>query len=72
VSALAQASYCRRYGFADTSTIDLTAFWQVAQADQDIDLAGAKRRRKQPNALAHARLVSGLPLTMTRAFGILA
>jgi hypothetical protein len=42
------------------------------EADQDVDLAGTKGRRKEPDAVTQARLVAGLPLTMTRALRIVA
>jgi len=69
---VAQASYRSRDRFPDTSTIGLTALGQIVQTDQDVDLAGTKRCRKESDAITQARLVRGLPLTMTRALGILA
>jgi hypothetical protein len=62
----------RRRLMEDTSTIVLSALGQIVQADQDVDLASTKGCRKGPDAITQARLVSGLPLTMTRALGVLA
>jgi hypothetical protein len=72
VSAVAQASYRRRYSFPDSSTIILSALGQIVQADQDVDLARTKGCRKEPDAIPQARLVASLSLTLTRALGILA
>ena len=65
-SAVAQASYRRRYGFANQCSVGLGTFGHVAVPG--IHLWNAKKA----DAIAHARLVCGLPLTMTRALGILA
>jgi hypothetical protein len=71
VSAVSQASYRRRYSFPNTPTIVLSACGQIVQGDQDVDFARTKGCRKQPDAIPQARLVLSLPLTMTRALGIL-
>jgi hypothetical protein len=71
VSAVAQASYRCRYCLPHAPTIGLTALGQVVQADKYFDLVGTKGRRKEPDAIAQARLVRGLTLTMTRALGVL-
>jgi hypothetical protein len=49
VSAVAQASYSRRYSFPDSSTIRLAAFGQVVQVDQDVDLAGTVGKSPMPS-----------------------
>jgi hypothetical protein len=59
-SALWQASYRRRDSFPDAATIGLSALEQIVKADQDVDLAGTKGRRKEPNAITQARLVRRL------------
>src|SRR5262249_25378603 len=41
-SAFRQGSYRRPYSFPDTSTIVRSALGPIVQADEDIDLAGAK------------------------------
>jgi hypothetical protein len=64
-SALWQGSY-RRYNFPDTAKIGLGTLGQIVQADQEVDFDGTEARRKEPNATTQARLVAGLPLTMTR------
>ena len=53
-------------------TVGLSAFGQPVQGDQGVDLARTKGCRIKPEAIPQARLVGGLPLTMTCAFGILA
>jgi hypothetical protein len=70
VSVVAQASYRRRYSFPDTSAIVLSAFGQIVQADQDVDLTSTKGCRKEPDAIPQARLVASLSLTLMSAPGI--
>ena len=58
-------------GLADTTTVSLGTLPQPSQSDQSVDFARAQGCRVKCNTGAHARLVCGLPLTMTRALGIL-
>ena len=64
-SAVAQASYRRRYGFANQCSVGLGTFGQIVPADYDVD--SLARRGIERAGLTQAGLVSGLTLTMTRA-----
>ena len=61
-----------RQCFADARPVAFGAFPKSADADQNVDFVGAQGRGVERHALTHARLVPRLPLTMTRALGVLA